>query len=180
MGGVIRIDRIETAEAGRARLASVREVLDAAFGSRFTENDWAHALGGRHVLALDGDELIAHAAVVDRVLEIAGRPWRTGYVEAVATLPARQGEGIGSAVMREVDELMRARYQLGALSTGRHGFYERLGWERWRGPTWVRQSAGRVRTPGEDEGVMVLRFGPSLAVELTADISCEARPGDDW
>ena len=29
-------------------------------------------------------------------------------------------------------------------------------------------------------GVMVLRFGPSAGVELTAGLACEARAGDDW
>ncbi len=74
----------------------------------------------------------------------------------------------------------RAEFEFGALSTGRHGFYERLGWERWHGPTFVRHGPELVRTEDEDDGVMVLRFDRSLAVDLSGSISCEARTGDDW
>jgi aminoglycoside 2'-N-acetyltransferase I len=82
--------------------------------------------------------------------------------------------------MREIDDLIRRHHEMGALSTGEHGFYERLGWERWRGPTFVRRDGATVRTPDEDDGIMVLRFGPTAAVDLGAALSCEARPGDDW
>jgi hypothetical protein len=37
-----------------------------------------------------------------------------------------------------------------------------------------------VRTPEEDGGIMVLRFGATATLDLTAAISCEARAGDDW
>ena len=53
-------------------------------------------------------------------------------------------------------------------------------WERWRGPTFVRQGGTVLRTPAEDDGVMVLRFGPSRSIDLNAAICCEARQGDDW
>ena len=37
-----------------------------------------------------------------------------------------------------------------------------------------------VRTAEEDDGVMVLRFGPSDTIEVDSSISCEERAGDDW
>ncbi len=37
-----------------------------------------------------------------------------------------------------------------------------------------------VRTPEEDAGVLVLRFGPSTDLDLAAPIACESRPGDGW
>jgi hypothetical protein len=37
-----------------------------------------------------------------------------------------------------------------------------------------------IRTQEEDEGIMVLRFGPSQNIDLAASLSCEHRPGDDW
>lgn len=75
---------------------------------------------------------------------------------------------------------MRREHEMGGLSTGRHAFYERLGWERWQGPTFVRDGNDVIRTEDEDDGVMVLRSGPSAKIDLTASISCDARPGDDW
>jgi hypothetical protein len=59
-------------------------------------------------------------------------------------------------------------------------FYERLGWERWQGPTFVRRGEALVRTEEEDDGIMVLRPGPGVRIDLRASISCEARAGDDW
>jgi aminoglycoside 2'-N-acetyltransferase I len=132
------------------------------------------------VLVLDGGAVVSHAAVVPRELHVDGRPVAAGYVEAVATAPARQGQGLGTRAMVEVDRLLRRHHELGALSTGAHAFYERLGWERWRGPTFVRAVDDLVRTPDEDDGIMVLRFGRSTTLDLGAALSCEARIGDDW
>ena len=84
-------------------LAALRALMDAAFGTDpehgFADSDWEHALGGRHfVLEVDG-QIVSHASVVERALEIGGRPLRTGYVEAVATAPGMERRGHGSAVM---------------------------------------------------------------------------------
>ena len=162
-------------------LAAVRDMVVAAFSGDFADEDWAHACGGVRVVALDGAVPVGHAAVVPRVLDVAGRAVRAGYVEGVAS--ARHGAGIGSLVMQAVGDLVRVDHEMGALSTGRHSFYQRLGWERWLGPTYVREAdgtGGLRRTPDEDDGVMVLRHGPSADIDLTAAISCAARPGDDW
>lgn len=161
-------------------LTRVRRLLDEAFEDDFNEEGWQNTLGGWHVVIEEAADVIAHAAVVPRAIQIAGRPFRTGYVEGVATAPRRQGEGLGSLVMSRLNRLVRGEFDLGALSTGRHTFYERLGWERWRGPTFVRDGDAMVRTKEDDDGVMVLRFGSSVGVDLTAPISCEARTGDDW
>jgi aminoglycoside 2'-N-acetyltransferase I len=75
---------------------------------------------------------------------------------------------------------VRSTFELGVLSTGLWDFYERCGWERWRGPTFVRHGDGIVRTEDDDDGIMVLRFGRSRSADLTAAITCERRAGDDW
>jgi aminoglycoside 2'-N-acetyltransferase I len=170
----------QTSQLGVAALTEIRALLDVAFEGEFSDEDWAHTVGGTHVLARDDGLLVAHAALVERVLEVDGRPFRTGYVEGAATHPGREGEGLGSLVMAELDGCLRAGFELGALSTGRHSFYGRLGWERWAGPTSARHGAVVVRTEDDDDGLMVLRFGPSAGIDLGAPISCEARVGDDW
>ena len=162
----------------------IREMLEDAFGTdeedRFTTDDWEHALGGVHfVLDLD-DEIIAHAAVVEREIHVDGRPLRTGYVEAVATAPDRQGNGFGSLVMADVTSYIRERFELGALGTGRHRFYERLGWFTWIGPLFVRTADGTRRTPDEDGYLLVLSTPSSPTLDLTATLSCDWRPGDVW
>ncbi len=155
-----------------------RALLDAAFAGSFSDDDWDHALGGTHVLVRVEGRLVAHAALVPRTLWVGGEPVRAGYVEAVATAPGEQGRGHGSRAMAVVNDLVRAAYDLGALSTSRHAFYERLGWERWRGRTYVRDGDRLLRTADEDAGIMVLRLGAAL--DLGADLACAARAGDDW
>jgi aminoglycoside 2'-N-acetyltransferase I len=173
------IRRLTTAEASAGLLLEMRRLLDHAFDGDFSDEDWEHTCGGWHLIVSDGC-LVAHAAVVPRVLTVADQPFHTGYVEGVATLGARQGEGLGSLVMVEAGRVVRDEFALGALSTARHTFYERLGWECWRGPTFVRLGSTMIRTEDEDDGVMVLRYGESRDLDLTAPISCQARAGDDW
>lgn len=161
--------------------AAIRALLDAAFAGEFADEDWAHALGGTHaIVEVDGD-IVAHASVVPRGLDAGGRALLVGYVEAVGVLPARQGTGLGTAVMRALAPIIERDYEVGALSTGEWHFYERLGWERWRGPTWVRFPDGRrERTPDDDDSLMILRTPLTPALDLSAPLACDARPGDVW
>jgi aminoglycoside 2'-N-acetyltransferase I len=173
----VRVER--TADLSREELDAIRAMLSAAFEGDFAEEDWHHALGGWHVIALDGVP-VGHAAVVERAIEVDGRPVRAGYVEGVATAPVRRGEGVGSTVMQRVADELRAHFDIGILSTSVDAFYEPLGWEHWRGPTFVRHGPEAVRTADDDDGIMVLRFGPTADLDLGLPISCEARSGDDW
>ena len=162
-------------------IAAIRALLERAFGSdeeeRFTDDDWDHAVGGVHfVLDVDG-EIIAHASVVERELHVDGRPLRTGYVEAVATAPDRQGAGFGSLVMADVTAWIKDRFELGALGTGRQRFYERLGWLTWAGPSFVRTGEGPRRTPEEDGYIMVLPTPSSPPLDLTARDQLRVAPG---
>ena len=174
------LDVLATADLPPAVLGALRALLVAAFGGTFSADDWDHTLGGRHALVTESGVLVAHAAVVERTLHVDGVPWRTGYVEGVATAPSRQGRGLGTLALGAATGLVRAGYDLGALSTSAPGFYERLGWERWAGPTYVRDGGNLVRTPDEDGGVLVLLHGPSADVSLTAALACDARSGDAW
>jgi aminoglycoside 2'-N-acetyltransferase I len=181
--GRTRLRRLATEELSTAEVAAIRKLLRAAFasdGGGFTEDDWGHSIGGIHfVLDIDRD-VVAHASVVERVIRVDDRPLRSGYVEAVATLAARQREGFGSRVMEDVASYIKERFELGVLGTGRHHFYEHLGWRTWTGPSSVIRSAGMQRTPDDDGYIMVLSTPSSPLFDLTAAISCEWRPGDVW
>lgn len=169
-----------TYELSDHELRSIRALMDGAFAGSFSDDDWDHTIGGAHVIVeLDG-QLVAHAAVITPVLDVGGRTLRCGYVEGVATLPARERRGFGSLAVREVDVLIRQGFDLGALSTHSHTFYERLGWKRWRGPSYVRGGSRVLRTADEDDGLMVLLFGNTASLDLALPITCEARSGDDW
>ena len=179
-----RLRRAATADLSTDDVAVIRSLLVQAFGSdedeAFTDEDWDHARGGVHYVLEVEDRIVAHASVVERVLHLADRPLRTGYVEAVAVRPDRQGQGFGSLVMADVTSDVRDRFELGALGTGRQPFYERLGWSTWTGPSFVRAPEGLRRTSDDDGFIMVLPTPSSPALDLTAAISCDWRPGDVW
>lgn len=131
-----------------------------------------------HVLAYRDGTLIGHACWAARRLEPAGHaPLRTAYVDAVATDPAFQGRGVGSAVMERLMAEIQP-YDLGGLSTPRVAFYARLGWERWRGPTAMRTDDGLVATP--DDTVMILRTPTTPPLDTTTLLIADYRPGQAW
>src|SRR4051794_21639118 len=99
---VVRVSRSD-ALALDDRIA-LRALLDAAFAGDFSDEDWAHALGGTHAFVETEGAVVAHASVVPRVLDVGTLRLRAGYVEAVAVRPDRQGTGLGTAVMRALDE----------------------------------------------------------------------------
>jgi aminoglycoside 2'-N-acetyltransferase I len=179
----IRLRRVTTQLLTSPEIAGIRSLLWAAFeadGDAMTEGDWQHGLGGTHfVLELDG-AMVSHASLVERELHVGGRPLHTGYVEAVATVPDQQGRGFGSRVMTDVSAYIRESFELGALGTGRHAFYERFGWQTWKGPSSVRTPDGPRRTPDEDGYILVLATPRSPELDLTAPISCDWRAGDVW
>ena len=172
---------VESDQIDAATRAGLRDLWRRAFGDRFSDDDADHAYGGVHVLARDGDRLIGHASAVPRRIRFGDQPWRTvGYVEAVATDPERQGEGVGRRTMRTLHQEISLRWPVALLSTGRAtGFYELLGWEQWRGPSYT-QTADGVVPDGEHGGLMVLRLGSSHLPDLSVAVTCEDRPGDAW
>jgi aminoglycoside 2'-N-acetyltransferase I len=159
------LHQARTDQLSETFLHQLRSKLDRAFPNDFSDDDWAHSLGGVHVWVSDPWNLISHGSLVERTLAFPGVVLRVGYVEAVATASDRRREGHASLVMKAIGSLIRTRYRVGALSTGTHAFYETLGWERWRGKTFVYGPEGPERTPNDDGDVMILRT---------------PRPGDVW
>ena len=79
--GRLRLRRLATPELTEAEVAAIRAILMAAFGpdedERFSDEDWEHALGGRHfVLELDG-EIVSHASVVVEAGDTSGSLFST-------------------------------------------------------------------------------------------------------
>ena len=171
-----------------SRVGEIRALLETAFEGDFAEEDWEHAIGGTHVWVTSGEVgapatsevLVSHGSLVERTLVCSGERLTVGYVEAVATAASHRRQGHGTLVMRRLGQLIRATHPLGALSTGTHAFYETLGWERWRGATFVDSPTGRVRTPDDDHDVMILRTPRSPRLDLDGEIVCDWRTGDVW
>ena len=107
-----------TSSLDGATLAELRHLLDEAFSGEFDDDDWDHALGGIHAVGSEDGALVAHASVVQRRLLHGGRALRTGYVEAVAVRADRRRRGYGRAVMKQIGDVIRGAYELGALSAG--------------------------------------------------------------
>lgn len=136
--------------------------------------------GGRHFLAYREDELVSHAVVTTRWLQPEGSDvLRTAFVDAVSTRPAFQGMGFGTATMRRLGEEI-GDYEIGCLQTDNAAaFYERLGWELWRGPLAGRGDHGPVPTPGQ-QGVMVLRLPRTPRLDLATPLTIECQPYRIW
>jgi len=163
-------------------LAPDRRRAVIALCARAFEEDFADMFAllphATHVLASRRGALVGHACWVTRRLQPDGLdPLRTAYVEAVATEPAYQRQGVGSAMMRRLAAEI-ASYELGALSPASSAFYERLGWTAWHGPTAIRTAHGLVATPEDD--IMILRTPSTPALDLGVRITAEWREGEPW
>ncbi|MEA2453363.1 MAG: aminoglycoside 2-N-acetyltransferase [Actinomycetota bacterium] len=171
---------LPTTEVSSSMLEEIHQLLVATFEGDFADSDWEHTVGGIHFIVEDAGVVVSHASVVPRTLEVDSRPFQVGYVEGVGTDITRHGEGFASAAMTAATAYVRSNYEMGTLGTDLFGFYNRFGWENWTGPTYVRRDGGLTRTADDDGYLMVLRFGPSATVDLSAPISCEDRSGDVW
>ncbi len=179
---VADVRRVEVAHTGQLPsevLTRARALLDDVFAGELTDDDWEHCRGGLHALAWQGGELLAHAALVQRRRLHEGRALRAGYVEGVAVRADDRRHGHGDAVMDLLEQVGRRAYDVVALATSADGaaFSAARGGLPWRGPTSVLTPAGVVRTPDDDDCVLVLP-GPDL--DRTAALTCDGRPGDPW
>jgi len=175
----VHVEIAHTSQLSAQVLTAARQLMYVVFDD-MTEHDWEHALGGLHALARDGDDVVGHAALVQRRLLHAGRALRAGYVEAVAVLPARWRHGIGAAVMAPLEQAIRSSYDLGALGATDEAieFYSVRGWQVWRGPLSALTPDGIVPTRDAQGGVFVLQSAAELNLDST--LTCDWRDGDVW
>lgn len=139
---------------------------------------WPTFVDSTHVLALLEGRVVSHALWVTRWLQPAPCPsLRTAYVEAVVTDATYRRQGLATAVLQRLHTHIRD-FEIGGLSPSRVSFYERLGWEYWRGPLSVRTATGSIATP--DEEVMILRLPRTPRLDLNAPLSVEWRDGELW
>lgn len=181
---VPRLRVLNSEEIDPDLFAELTALCEAAFEEPFAAV-WERIGPGIHVIGSDGGRVTSHAMIIDRRIYLGHEPDQAldvGYVENVATWPALRGSGHATAVMREINRLIVEEYALGALATGSNGFYARLGWETWRGPTHVRMLDGqRVRSADEDGAVMILRTPRTPAgLDLTGPIAVDWRPEEPW
>jgi aminoglycoside 2'-N-acetyltransferase I len=177
MSESIMVTSARTEELNAETRASIIHVCKTAH----QEDDFTHLFsyipsGGIHVLAYREHELVSHAVATTRWLQPEGLPLlRTAYVDAVATLPAYQGQGIGSTLMRHLATVI-SDFEIACLETERVSFYAQLGWEVWRGQLAGRRATELLPTP-DQKGIMILRLArtPPLDVESLLVIEYDRR-----
>jgi len=168
---------IRTADLTPPQHAAVVNLCSAVFEVNYQE--YLDNLGpGTHVLGYEDHYLISHAMWITRWLHPGDLPLlKTAYVEGVVTEFRYRHRGHGTAVMaRMASEILD--FALAALATGKPGFYARLDWEPWLGPTFVRTGTGLL--PAMDDGVMVLRLPQTPPLDTHWPLSCEWRNGEIW
>jgi aminoglycoside 2'-N-acetyltransferase I len=167
-----------TADLDAATLAAARALLEDVFDGELTGEDWEHCLGGVHALAYEGEELVGHAAVVQRRLRYDGRALRTGYVEGVGVHRDHRRRGHADAMMDTLERIVRRAYDVGALGATDEALalYAKHGWRAWEGPLSAITPAGLVPTPDEAGAILVL----TDTLDLTRPLACDWREGELW
>jgi len=173
------VQTAHTSALDPATLAAAHALLVDVFEGELEATDWEHCLGGLHALAYEGDELVGHAAVVQRRLLHGGRALRVGYVEGVGVRADAQRRGHAGAMMAALEGVIERAYDFGALGSTDEGlpFYTGRGWQPWRGTLTALTPSGVVATP--DEVGWILVFGGDLDPDGELMV-CDWRDGDVW
>ncbi len=123
------------------------------------ERSWSSARPELRVVGRHDGQVVAHAAVVRRFLQVDGRPQLVGDVGLVAVDPERQGTGLGAALLAQTrDTLCGLGMPFGFLTCGEQvaGFYARGGWTPVPGPTRMIRADGRIQVYGGVSMVLAL------------------------
>jgi len=177
----IRVTSAKTEDLNVSVRAAIIHLCVAAHQEEDFKNLFSYVpSGGLHFLAYRAEELVSHAMVTTRWLQPEGQPLlHTAYVDAVATLPNYQGQGYGSILMRRLVSEIDEEYVIACLETDRITFYERLGWQTWRGPLAGRSKQGLTPTP-EQNGIMILRLSQTPALNLDSWLTIECQAERIW
>jgi len=174
----LQIEIIQGPELTRDKRDNIITLCSHAFEENF-EPLYNTFPNPTHLLGYQVERLVSHALWVTRWLQVDNNPVLcTAYVEAVATKKEYRTRGYATAIMNRLAQEIQD-YELGALSPFSVAYYERLGWELWRGPLYIRTDTGRVRTP-RDGDVMILRTPNTPSLDLYAPLSAEWREGELW
>jgi aminoglycoside 2'-N-acetyltransferase I len=181
MADPLQVRSFQTEEVNAGLRNAIVELCIAAHEEPDFRNLFSYVpSGGLHFLVFHEEQPVSHALVTTRWLQPEGGTLlRTAYVDAVATSPAYQGKGHGSALMRTLADTVDREYEIACLETDREGFYERLGWQTWRGPLAGRSEQGLVPTP-EQTGIMVLRLSQTPVLHLNSMLTIECQANRIW
>lgn len=174
----IRVRR--TRQLDVATRVAVVELCTAAHGEDFSRLFFYLPADSLHFTAYHDNQIVSHAVVTTRWVQPERLPiLRTAYVDAVATLPAYQRRGYGSAIMRELAGHI-TDYDLACLETDHPVFYEQLDWQRWRGPRAGRAPDGQLVPTPAQQNIMILRLPTTPPLDLDRLLTIEMQTGRIW
>ncbi len=108
--------------------AAIRAVVAAAFGradeAELVDRLRADGDGAVSLVADDGDAVVGHV-----MLSTMTAPFRALALAPISVVPARQGQGIGSSLIRAAIETARADGWQGVFVLGDQAYYNRVGFD---------------------------------------------------
>ncbi|BBC38366.1 hypothetical protein SGFS_096600 [Streptomyces graminofaciens] len=175
----ITIETRTTEELGKGGRAELRTMLEGCFGERYGDTAWQHCLGGIHYLLRYRGELAAHGSLVPRWFKQGNVALRGMYGESMATVPHLRHRGLGSIVVAMATAEIRLHHEIGVFAASKYEFYERQGWQKWRGPTFVRTDEETLPA-APARGAVMFRLPVDSSVNPDADLTTDWRDGDIW
>ncbi len=170
----IRIRRTRQLDA--ATRVTIVELCTEAHRADFSRLFFYLPTDGLHFLAYRDDQIVSHAVVTTRWVQPEILPiLRGAYVDALATLPAYQRRGYGSAILRELASNI-TDYDIAYLETEQVAFFQQLGWERWRGPCAKRSGDQLVPTLAA-QNILILRLPRTPPLDLDRLLTLESQTG---
>ena len=95
------------------------------------------------LVAVEGNRVVGHVLTSRMTAEGDGRTFRAVGLAPVAVLPGRQTAGIGSRLIRDALERLRARGEELVFVVGEPGFYRRFGFAAETAAPFASPYAGR-------------------------------------
>jgi aminoglycoside 2'-N-acetyltransferase I len=133
-----------------------------------------------HILGRLNGKLVSYVAFITRWLQMGNKPlMRAAYIEGLAADLEYRNKGFASQIMNRAAAEIQD-FDIAALSTGSHGFYERLGWKIWEGPLYARKEIELIAMPEEQGCVMVYALPKTPPLDITAPLSIEWRALEPW
>ncbi len=182
MNVALRIETGRTARLDEATKAAIVRVCNDSVHSDVFDLLFSFLPpDGLHVIGYLGDELVSHAVATTRWLQTGTSPLlKTAYIDAVATATAYQGRRFGSVVMRRLAAEVATDYEAACLETSDAvGFYEKIGWQEWRGALAGRGEHGLIPTP-DQKGIMVLRLPRTPELDFDGLLTIEDQGARIW
>ncbi len=152
--------------------SAVRDVHVAAFGDHGEVvanlvDDLRHAVArgeGLSLVAAEGDEIVGHAMFTQSLLDAPRRLLPVQVLSPVGVAPARQQQGVGTALIRRGLELLVERGVPLVFLEGAPSYYSRFGFQRAVDQGFRKPS---LRIP--DAGFQVLRL-PAYEAWMTGTL----------